>query len=232
MDEFLLEYKNIITFSVEILATGTGLFFYKKYKHSTTKYFIWFLVYLTICDVFGGYVNHINHGVFNFLEGTAFVKNYWWSTLFWKIGAIVFFAFYYGKVLKTLLFKNILKICNYSFLMFSIVYILFNWEDYFVRYFPVISLLGALIIFLCAVFYFIEVLQSDRILTFYKAITFYISVAIFLWWLIVTPLVFYDIYNSSDWNFIFLRWKIFLFANIFMYTTYTFALIWCKAEND
>ena len=100
-------------------------------------------------------------------------------------------------------------------------------------FFLILDILGSLIIFLCTVFYFFEILQSDNILTFYKLLNFYISTAIFIWWLIITPLVFYDIYNSNyDWNFIFLKWQIYLFANIFMYSTFTFALIFCKPEIE
>ena len=234
MNDFLLQYKNIITFTVEILAAVTGLLFYKKYNRKATKYFIWFLVYLSICDFLGGYVWYIkDNGFLSFLKGTLLVRNFWWSTLFWKIGAIVFFAFYYQKVLIYKRFKKVLKWSNYFFMIFSIIYIVINWEDYFTRFFPVIDILGAIIIFMCSVFYFIEILQSETILTFYKSLNFYISAAIFIWWLIITPLVFYDIYNSNyDWNFIFLKWEIYLFANIFMYSTFTFALIFCKPEKD
>ena len=234
MNEFLLEYKNILTFFIEILAAVTGLLLYKKYKLSAAKYFIWFLIYLTICDFIGGYSKHIkNEGFFFFLQGTVFEKNYWWSTLFWKIGAIIFFAFYFNRILKTKTFKIIVKFSGYLFFIFSIVYIIINFETYFLTFFPIISILGALIIFLCTVFYFIEVLQSDKILTFYKSLNFYISAAIFIWWLIITPLVFYDIYMSNqDWSFIFLRWQIYLFANVVMYLTFTFALLFCKPEVD
>jgi hypothetical protein len=130
-------------------------------------------------------------------------------------------------------FKMIVKYSGYSFLIFSIIYILLNWDDYFVRFFPIIDILGAVIIFLCTAFYFYEILISEKILTFYKSLNFYISAAIFNWWLIITPLVFYDIYNSRyDWNFIFLKWQIYLFANITMYLTFTFALIFCDSEID
>jgi hypothetical protein len=233
MNEFLLEHKNLITFILEILAAVTGLLLYKKYKLTAAKFFIYFLVYLSICDFAGSYVKYIyNDGFLSFLEGTVFVRNFWWSTLFWKIGAILFFTFYYKKILETKRFKKIVKYCGYSFCLFSFIYIVFNRDDYFTRFFPIIDVLGAIIIFMCTVFYFIEILQSDKILTFYKSLDFYISVAIFIWWLIITPTVFYDIYMSSrDWNYIFLRRYIYISANIFMYLTYTFALIWCKPEN-
>lgn len=234
MNDFLLEYNNFITSCIEILAAVVGLVLYNKYKHTAAKYFIWFLVYLTICDFSGNYVHYIkDDGMFSFLEDTIFTSNFWWSTLYWKIGAILFFGFYYNKILKEKTFKKIIKYSSWFFLAFSVGYILSHWEDYFIRFFPIISILGAVIIFLCTVFYFIEILQSDRILTFYRSLNFYISFAIFIWWLIITPLVFYDIYNSHlDWNFIFLKWEIYLSANIIMYLTFTFALIWCKPEND
>ncbi|AXP82709.1 hypothetical protein CJ739_3647 [Mariniflexile rhizosphaerae] len=233
MNAFLLEYYNTITFSIESLAAFTGLLLYKKYKQTAAKYFIWFLVYLSVCDLSNTYVHYIKDGFLSFLEGTVFIKNFWWATLYWKIGAIMFFSFYYNSILTNEKFKRIVKYSSYSFLVFSIIYILFNWDDYFNLFFPIISILGAIIIFLCTAFYFFEILSSEKILTFYKSINFYISAAIFIWWLIITPLVFYDIYNSHyDWNFIFLKWQIYLFANIVMYLTFTFALIFCKPEAD
>ncbi|MFD0988841.1 hypothetical protein ACFQ1R_01920 [Mariniflexile jejuense] len=232
MNDFLLEYKNILTNSVEILAAVTGLSLYKRYKLTAAKYFVFFLVYLSVCDFIGNYVNYIKDGFLSFLKGTVFIRNFWWSTLYWKIGAIVFFCFYYHKILSTELFKTIIKYSGLSFFVFSIGYVLLNWNDYFVRFFPVISVLGAIIIFKCTVFYFFEILQSEKILSFYKSLNFYISAAIFIWWLIISPLVFYDIYNSNyDWNFIFLKWQIYLFANIVMYSTFTFALIYCKPDE-
>lgn len=216
------------------MAALTGVFLYKKYNKTKVTYFIWFLVYLTICDFIGVYKNYVDDGQFlSFLKGTVFATNHWWYTSFWSLGAILFFSFYYSKILKTKPFKDIVKYGGYAFLIFSVFYIALNWADFFHKFFPIISILGAIIVFLCSVFYFIEVLQSDKILTFYKSINFYISFAIFIWWLIITPLVFYDLYHTSgDWNFIFLKWQIYLFANIFMYSTFTFALIYCKPEQN
>ncbi|NMH85927.1 hypothetical protein [Flavivirga algicola] len=252
MDEFIRQNYSFITHSVELLAAVIGLLVFRKYKSTAAKYFIYFLVYLTLCDFISMYARAVRPDRFlNFLIGTIFEKNYWWATLYWNVGAILFFAFYYYKILKIGLFRNVVKFAAYIFFVFSIIYIALNWDDFFVRFFPVISILGAIVILLCAVFYFIEILQSDKILTFYKSINFYISLAIFIWWLIITPIVFYDIYYTydiksstsldsvmlkrevyRDWDFVILRRQIYLFANVFMYLTYTFALIWCKPEND
>tara|TARA_R110001592_G_scaffold64188_2_gene197371 strand:+ start:534 stop:1253 length:720 start_codon:yes stop_codon:yes gene_type:complete len=232
--DFFLNNFSLILFITEAAAAITGLILYKKFKNTKAKYFIWFLVYLTICDFIGGYKYYVHEdGFLHFLKGTVFETNHWWSTSFWKIGAILFFAFYYNKILENKEFRNIIKYSGYLFFIFSISYIIYHWDEFFNRFFPVISILGAIVIFLCTVFYFIEVLQSAKILTFYRSLNFYINLAIFIWWLIITPIVFYDIYDfTGDWNFIFLKWQIYLFANIFMYSTFTFALIFCKPEIE
>lgn len=240
VNEFLLQNYMLITHSVEVTSALTGVFVFRKYRNKTTKYFIFFLVYLTICEFIGGYTKYVHPDkILSILIGTVFQKNHWWATLFWNIGAIMFFSFYYRKVLKTKLFIDIIKFCSYIFFIISAIHIILNFEEFFYKFFPIISILGTIVIFLCSIFYFVETLQSDKILTFYKSINFYISAAIFIWWLIITPIIFYDVYfvyeignPNRDWDFLFLRWQIYLFANIFMYSTFTFALIWCKPEND
>lgn len=240
MEDFLFKNYILITHSVEVISTLTGVFFFKKYKSTTARYFIFFLIYLTFCEFIGSYTTYVhNDGFLSFLIGSKIEKNYWWSTLYWKIGAIMFFAFYYRRILKTKLFIKIIKYISYAFFSFSIIYILLNWEAFFVSFFPIISILGAIVVFLCTVFYFLEILQSDKILSFYKSIHFYISAAIFIWWLIITPIVFFDNYTSyqtgvyeRDWDYIRLRRYLYLFSNVIMYSTFTFALIWCRPQKD
>lgn len=239
MQEFLLNNYSLLTHFVETMAALTGVFLFKWYRYSVAKYFIFFLVYLTIGDFVHMYTRLVYPDkLLGFLVGSLIEKNYWLSTLFWRIGAIMFFAFYYRKILKTQSFKKVIKYASYGFFSFSFGYILLNWEAFFTSYFPIISVLGAIIVFLCTVFYFIEILQSDEILTFYKSINFYISLAIFIWWLIITPIVFYDNYTSyevlvyeRDWDYIKLRRLIYISTNIFMYSTFTFALIWCRPQR-
>ena len=237
MSDFLLDNYTLITHSVEAIAALTGIILFNKYKGTFSKYFIYFLIYLSVCDLINNYPKFIrNDGILSFLKGTVFELNYWWSTLFWNIGAILFFAFFYNKILKTILYKNILKFTGLIFFAISFICILLNWDVYFTNFFPIISISGAVVIFLCTGFYFIELLQSNKILTFYKSLNFYISLAIFIWWLIITPIVFYDVYDingaNKDLDYYFLRRYIYLFVNVFMYSTFTFALIWCRPQDD
>ena len=234
MNNFLIEHYSLITHFVEILAAVTGILLFNKYKGSSTKYFIYFLVFIALSELASRYTFWVQEGeLFSFLDGTVFQRNYWWGTLFWSLGSVMFYSFFFLKIIKTKRFRIILNVSRYSFLVFFFLFIIINWSDYFIRPFPVISVLGAIIIFMCSIFYFLEILESDTILSFYKSINFYIATTIFIWWLIITPIVFFHIYfRNIDWNFIHLKWMIFLVVNIFMYLTFTFALIWCKPQND
>ncbi len=238
MEEFLRQNYSFLTKSVEIMAAITGLLLLNKYKYSATKYFIYFLVYVAIVELIGAYPRYF--ATYDFLnefkialKGTLFERNFWWYTIFWVIASPLFYTFYYIKILKTKLYIKIIKFSGILFFVSSIIYFTTNWTILFIKSPPFLIILGVVIIFLCVILYFIEVLQDDRILVFYKSINFYISATIFIWWLVITPLTFYNIYYSTaDWNFIILKWQIYLFANFFMYSTFTIALIWCKPQND
>ena len=234
MSDFLIDNRSALTNLLELTAAITGLLLLEKYKFSTAKFFIWFLVYIFICESLGIFhsISVDNGGVLSFLQETVLYENYWYYTIFWKIGAIVFIAFYYHRILEASLFKFIAKVSGLVFLIFSLIHIIFNLDDYFITFLPAISVFGAVVVFIVTVLYFIELLLSDRILSFYRSLNFYITFTIFIWWLIITPLVFYDIYMSNDDStFTTLRIKIYLFANIFIYTMYTIALIFCVPKE-
>lgn len=236
MDEFLFKNYSLITHVIEFIAALTGVILLNRFKNTEVRYFIYFLIFVTICDFVSIYTRYVKDDDFlYFLVGTAIEKNYWWSTLFWKIGAIVFYSFYYQKVLTNPLSKKAIQVAVTFFVLFSTTYIYIHWQDFFIRSFPIISVFGAIIILLCAILHFLELLQADNILTFYKSINFYISAAIFIWWLIITPIVFFDKYQTyvyniheRDWDYIYLRCYIYLFSNILMYSTFTFSLIYCR----
>jgi len=238
VEDFFIQNKSLITRAFEILSALIGIILFNKYRLTSAKYFIYFLVYVFLVDFIGDYPNHFNNYDFlnefqSLVHDTKYEHNIWWFTLFWDIGAVLFFAFYYIKILKNSLYKKIINYCSIIFIIYIIYYFSVYWNDLFVISIPIICVLGGIIILLCVILYFIEILLSENVVTFYKSLNFYISVAIFIWWLIVTPLTFYDIYNStSDWNFVFFKWQIYLFANIFMYSTFSVGLIISNPEND
>ncbi len=234
MDEFLRQNYYLLTYSVEALAAVAGIFCYKKYKDTAAKYFICFLIYTFFVDFFGWYPDYFKiFGLEHLIEGTVFQRNHLWYTVFWVTGSAFFYSFFFIRILKTKLFKRILTYCTLAAVVIVLFQFIFNFDKFYTGNITTLSVVSPLVIFVAVILYFIETLLTDKILDFYKSLYFYISSVLLIWWLIITPVSFFEIYfSSADWNFVFLKWQIYLFANMFMYLTFTFALIFCKPEND
>ncbi|WP_435133265.1 hypothetical protein [Formosa sp. A9] len=232
MKEFLFSYYSILIISVEALAAVTALLCYKKYKHTVAKFFIYFLIYVFICETIALYTYQVEDGVFSVLKGTLFARNYWWINLTWGVGSTLFYCFFYYKLINASKVKVFIKIILGVFLLFCLSVIALNVNRLFTGLVPSIMVFSELIILFLVSVYFFEMLQSDRILNFYKSIYFYISATMFIWLIIITPIVFYNMYyTKKDMDFVLLQRLISSSANIFMYLTFTFALLWCKPEN-
>lgn len=232
--DFVNNYAPLIWLSLEILAALTGLIVYKKYKHTVNKYFIWFLVYIVFMAIIGRYTYWVvGNGSLRFLQGTVLEQNYWWFTIFWNVASVLFFGWYYLKLLNNVLSKKILKISLVAFLLISVFSILITLPKFFYGNMNIIEISGTLIILQCVFYYFFEVLQSDKILDFYKSLAFYISCAVLILWLVQTPLTFFEMYNKTyDMDYVNLRNYINLLVISFMYITYTVGLIVSKPEYD
>ncbi|MFC4722045.1 hypothetical protein ACFO5O_06915 [Geojedonia litorea] len=238
MKDFILNNYSLI-YRIFIGASAFfGLVTYKKYKTTNVRYFIFFLVYIFSFELLAGYPSalHDNPSLSHikaFLKGTKFERNFWVYNLFWNLLSTLFLSFYYHKIIKIKPYKAVVKWAAIIFLAAAIVYLTFNFDEFFNRSVVFIKIMALIVILLNIVLYFIEILRGDKILTFYRSFNFYASAALLIWWLVTTPVVFYQIYYSTaDLNFIKLRAQIFIFANIFMYSTFTFALLWSKPENN
>lgn len=235
--DFISEYRFYINEGVIILAAITGLLAYNKFKNTEIRYFIYFLVYVAFIEVIGFYPSYSQNiksfsWIHDLTVNTIFEKNYLWYAIFWSIGSLLFLSFYYRLILKNEFFKKGIKSLTIAFAVVSIIYFIVYYEAYYNSELKLISFSSAFLIILFVVLYFIEILQSDKIIVFYKSFNFYISIVFFLWLLIKTPLAFYQVYYSrADWSFVFLKRDIILFTNLFMYVTFIFAFICCKPKN-
>lgn len=234
MEEFLLKNYSTIINLIEFVSAVTGVFYFKKYKGTAATFFVYYLIYIFLIEFVGKYSIYVQgNGFLSALKGTLFEYNYWFFNVFWYIGGPLFFGIYYQRVLENQTHKKVLKIITALFVVSSISIFILNFKNFFRMWFIPVEVMGAIVVLLAVVFYFFELLKSDKILYFYKSLNFYITASIFVFWLIITPLVFYNAYfSTSDWNFVFLRREIYLFANVFMYSVFTIGLIVSKSENN
>ena len=230
MFEFLRHNYFLLTHSVEVLAAVIGLFYLKKYVHTAAKFLIYFLVYAFFIDILGRYPDHLRKmDLFYLIKETIIEKNYWWYTIFWFSGLTSFITYINYKIIDNLKYKKVLKYCYYAYLIQFILCVFFNHEALFSASEMFLKITSLLMITIAVIIYLVNILQSFRIIYFYKSIYFYINISIFLWVVITSPMMFYEIYFANeDWNFVILKRQIYLSINIIFYLTLSLALIFCK----
>lgn len=233
MIEYITQNFNFITYTFELIAALVGLFCFKKYKNYPTKYFIYFLSYIFFVEIIGALLIYTPTILpINLLRSLGFQITIWYN-VFWFFGSILFILFYFHSILKLKQFKFSIRVVGFLFSIIMLGHFII-YSDVFKTSHPIrYQFLGLLATFICIAFYFIEFLKSNSILNIFRTFGFYASVGLVLWWLIITPVIFFDFYNTvSDWDFVNLKRRIFLFANIFMYTCFTVGLILSKPIND
>lgn len=228
----------MITYSVEIIAAFAAIITFKKFKKTNVRYFLYIVIYIALMELIGGYPSHVINFEFlepikEFLKGTLVERNTWYYNIFWRITGPLFYSFYFMRIIRSKSYSHIIRVSRLIFLILAVSYIIVYPNQLFEKAIVFNSILGTFLILISIVFYFIEVLKSDLILSFTKSINFYIASILFICYLVViTPIVFFDIYfNTADWNFILLKWQIYLMMNVFMYLGFALLLILCKPEN-
>ncbi|WGD34686.1 hypothetical protein [Olleya sp. YS] len=238
MSSFLIDNYVVIYRGAEILAAITGLFFYKKFKSKAARIFIWFLVYIQLIETLGAYPRVAKNSETlrwfqNIISDTIFEKNYWFYALFWTIVGSLIISYYFYKVSNIIATKKTIKIATIFFLIASVVFIFFNYKAYHNNFLLSIEILSLFLILLVTFSYFFELLNSEKILNFYKSLSFYIAIGVLVFWIVTTPLMFYEQYfNGEDVHFMALKNYIYLFSIVFMYLAFTIGFIVSKPEHD
>ncbi len=240
MDSFIYFIKSnydLLFKSAEVLAAIIGIFLFKKYKNdNAARLFIYFLIYVNIVETVGAYP-HVLRGypddnwINLALKNTVFYQNTWWYTLMWDIGVSIFLSLYFFKILKTNLFKKVVKYFSVILILYQIILFIYKFDLLFKSSILNITMLHMILVVVLTSLYFIELINSDSIIKFYKSLPFYVATATLIFTIIQTPIYFFEsYYNTRDEDFIALYRIINVFSIILMYFTYAFGLI--KSEPD
>lgn len=164
------------------------------------------------------------------LWGLILQSNHWLYSIFWTLGGSLFFSYYFRLNFQNEKHKRIVKYLTVLFILSFAIYYATHFEKLFSDFiFIPVDIFSAVLVATCSILYLMELMQSDKIVYFYRSINFYISTVILIWWLISTPINFFNEYfHINDIDFITLQWLIYLIINVMMYLSFTFALIFCQ----
>ena len=101
------------------------------------------------------------------------------------------------------------------------------------KYILLVEAISFITVILSSLFYLVERLSTNKIDEFHRSINFYIGITVLMWWLITTPIMFYDIYlRHGDERIRNIKDDIFLVANFVMYLSFALSLVICRPQEE
>lgn len=223
---YVFESKIYVTYVMELLAALAG----SIYLHLSSKkekeylFFVKFLWSVLFIDIMGGYAGLAyfdNYEHFQFLKGTPFVRNEWYFNIA-QVYFICVYTYLLQKKLSLIKLKFILKWSIALYIVFSLINMYLS-DDFFENEVTINYIVGAFMILFSVFFYFFDMMISNKVLSFYKDLFFYVAVAIAISFLVRVPISIYtEFITQENPEFIQVFHAVVRYSNIFMYLLFTY----------
>ncbi|QHI35266.1 hypothetical protein IMCC3317_06120 [Kordia antarctica] len=195
MNEFLNQFTfsiKDITLYIEITAAIIGSIYFYKYKNSYLRYFLIFLWYVVVNELIGKYIADVlTHD----------------NLIYYNVYLFINFLFLFSVYWHFLNRKKYKKIVIYFSLTYAIFFILNGIfiENYYSNLVSIPFIIGSCFLIITIIFYFVEILNSERVLFMTRYLLFWISVGVLLFnigiipWLIFRK-YFFETYEANfEW---------------------------------
>lgn len=215
--DFLIVLKRSIKY-IALLSAIIATIFYPKYKHGNGKYFlfpIWFIVLTEFSFRFVYYtVLKEQHKVF-------FISNIHYLVM----GS--FYLLWYRSLLGSIKRKRIVLFLLIVFLLFFIIDSVFIESFFLSQNYTAIAL--SITVTIAIFLFFIEILQTEKILRFERTVYFWFSLGILIFWVPYIPLKF----TSTYFNFEGATYTLSIFTlNFLMHLFFMIGVLWSKKKYN
>ncbi len=229
LKEFLIDYRAIITIVFELIAALSGSYYLRKVNDQALRIFVYYLWLTVIVEIVGSYsflmLYDFDNEWFIAIKNSVFRRNTWLYNIYSYLAMGFLSIFYYNLMTS---FKTKITVLSTLgiFSLFSILYFTLT-DAFFIAALPYHFFISVSIICLYVLLYFLQLINSDKILDFYKLPSFYISIILLLWYLSIIPLFIFDGYfKSINSDFARFRTLLLLFINICTYSSFAFAFLY------
>ena len=210
---------------IELISAIAGTAYFYKYKSTHVKWFLYLLWYIVFTEFIGDFL--LEKSILIHIDENGIKYNIWIVNLLY----FIFFPVVYYIYLKSIGNKKYVLFIK-TFLIAYLIISIVNWifiQDFITEWNELPFVAGSLFLITTIIFYFIELLQSEKIVIFHRTLLFWISVGLLLFHAGAIPFSIkvngYALIPGTHKLFLIL----YLLA-ITMYLTFTFGFIWSKKE--
>lgn len=219
---YLFEFTAALSGSVYLTRIGT--------VSRMTRLLVYFLWVTFFQDLFGFYAIYAwftDYQTLPFIKDTPFQRNLWLVNIYNLLFYTVFFSFFREQI-NSLKMKKRLKFLMFLFIVTAALNLFFS-GIFFKAFSAYTAITGTIFLMVHIGVFYYEMLTSDKILHFYKNLSFYVSVGVLFWSLVVTPLFIYNSYfSTSSPDFVALHSFIIKITNVFMYGLFAIGFFLCS----
>ncbi|BAO77638.1 hypothetical protein WPG_3408 [Winogradskyella sp. PG-2] len=213
---------------LELVAALTSSLYWLKTKDDTIRPFVWYLWFIVFVETLAMYpylYDITDNSFIASVKNSKFYRNSWLYNLYNPV-TIFLIGKFMIKNTNTAFSHKIIKYLVFCYTLFCVGFFLVG-DNFFKMGLPYDSVIYTFIIFTMVMLYLRELMQSNDILNFYKSPVFYVSIALLLWYICLTPLfIFNAFYLKVNKEFIFFRSLFLDISNIILYSWYTFAFLY------
>ena len=237
MDLFYRYLLTVIPINLlELTAFAAGIYFLKNRANTSlaNKVLIYFLGFTLLVELLAKYAAiayFSEYEYFGFVKDTLFERTNWIYNIYIII-MYSFFIYYFGSLLISVKTKSIFKKLSFLFIVVSILNLIFSGV-FFKSSSVFISIIGSLLLLIVIIYFYFDLLKTDKIINLKKYLPIYISIGILIFILCETPLsIFSQYFKTINKSFIVLKTNILLLVNIIMYGTFITGFIITAKSNS
>lgn len=213
---------------LELVAALTGSFYWLKTADDSIRPFVWYLWFIVFVETLAMYpylYDIMDNSIINSIENSKFRRNSWLYNLYNPVTVFLIGRFMISNT-NTTFSHRIIKYLVFCYALFCLGFFLIR-GDFFEMGIPYDSVISTFVIFIMVMLYLRELMKSNDILNFYKSPVFYVTIALLLWYICLTPLfIFNAFYLKINKEFISFRSSFLDTSNIILYSWYTFAFLY------
>lgn len=174
MDSISIIRESIKYF--ELISALVGTIYFYKYRHTSLKYFLFLLWYITLTEFLGAI--SIEQEMLVVFDKNGVKYNYWMFNLLYFILFNTVYMIYLQFITNPKQ-KTFIKTFIISYIIISII----NWtfiQNFLYEMSEIPFVLGSIFLIIIIIFYFIQLLKSNKIIAFHKDLLFWISVGLLI----------------------------------------------------
>ncbi len=225
----MIKFPANIILLLELVAFVASLIIIKRENNNTNAHLVIFLGVTFFYEIISAAIT-INYYKFDFfifdffntVFENKYVKNNIWISNIFYVFWYSYILYYIFNFLEGKKIRIIGKLAVIAFLMFSLIDLYVNWNMVFSELLDGTTIVGAILFLVSALLYYYEFLKSDKILYFYKNLSFWVITSLLIFNLVTTPIFLFSSqlkFKGTTYNYIL------LFSNIILYGGITTGLI-------